>query len=577
MLELFSQGYSLFLTGKGGCGKSFVLKGIIESVIKNFGPNSIAVTAPTGKAALNIGGQTIHAWAGVGLGHESRYKLCDKVLGNLECLAGWNKCRFLLIDEVSQLGLNLFEKLEFIARQVKNTDAPFGGLQLIFSGDFYQLPPVSEEGEKFEYCFRSVMWSKCIDFSISLTRVIRQSESEFLALLDEVRQGGCLSPNAIDMLNSLTRPIEWMEEETVLKLFPHQEKVQEENSKLLNNLPSETHTFIAIDGGRKSLIDKNCPAQKTLLLKVGAPVMLIKNYPSMGLVNGSIGTVSGFVQNFPQVRFENGQSVIVREYTWSLKNGCYSSTRRQLPLVLSWGMTIHKCQGQTLSKAEVSLSNLFVPGRAYVALSRVKKLEGLRVLPGFDTNIPTVSKYVQQFYQEKVSPAKDVNCEDVIPVRMAVSNAHDTQILIDNEEPMSNNWKHTLPLPATVNLKKILEDMLNDEMNSPKTKQLMTDIGFDKKTVPSMLYKFICHSWMELEKLATRPQINQVVVVSRKNWVGYAGGIHKLKISTDLSNRWIEVLNDCEVLVGHGRILNHVQRSVMAQIIDKLHDALTGM
>ena len=193
-----------------------------------------------------------------------------------------------------------------------------------------------------------LMWSKCINFSISLTQVIRQSESEFLALLDEVRQGGCLSPNAIDMLNSLTCPIEWMEEETVLKLFPHQEKVQEENNKLLNNLPGETRTFIAIDGGRKSLIDNNCPAQKTLLLKVGAPIILIKNYPSMGLVNGSIGTVSGFVQNFPQVRFENGQSVIVREYTWSLKNGCYSSARRQLPLVLSWGMTIHKCQGQTL-------------------------------------------------------------------------------------------------------------------------------------------------------------------------------------------------------------------------------------
>lgn len=578
VLELFSKGYSLFLTGKGGCGKSFVLKGIIENVRKNLGPSAIAVTAPTGKSALNvdIGAQTIHSWAGVGLGKETRYQLCDKVLANEECLARWNKCQIIVIDEVSQLELNLFEKIEFIARRVKKTDSPFGGLQLILSGDFYQLPPVSE-GEKLEYCFQSLMWSKCIDFSIKLTQVIRQSESEFLVLLNEIRQGGCLSQFAIDMLNSLTRPIEWKKGETALKLFPHKEEVQEENNKLLNLLPGETHVFNAIDGGKsKKRIDSRCPAPNTLLLKVGAPVMLIKNYHHSGLVNGSLGTVIGFVRNYPQVRFENGQTIIVREYTWSVNDGCYS-TRRQLPLVLAWGMTIHKCQGQTLSKAEISMSNLFAPGQAYVALSRVKTLEGLRVLPGFDKNIPTISKHVHQFYQEKVLPVSDVKCENIIPIRMVISNHHDdTCKLMDNGKPVSNDWRHILPLPATLKAGKILKDMVTDEMNSQKTKQLMLDIGFDKETVPSMLLKFICHSWMKLEKMVAKPEVNEVVVVSKKNWVGYAGGIHKLKISTDLSNRWIEVLNSSEVCVRHGRILSYEQRSVMAQLVDKLHAALIG-
>lgn len=576
VLELFSKGYSLFLTGKGGCGKSFVLKGIIENVRKNLGPGSIAVTAPTGKSALNIDGQTIHSWAGVGLGQESRYQLCDKILANEECLARWNKCQVIVIDEVSQLDLNLFEKLEFIARRVKNTDSPFGGLQLILSGDFYQLPPVSE-GEKLEYCFQSLMWSKCIDFSIKLTQDIRQYESQFLLLLNEIRQGGCLSQFAIDMLNSLTRPIEWKKGETTLKLLPHKEDVQEENNKLLALLPGETHVFNAIDGGKsKKQIDSKCPAPKTLLLKVGAPVMLIKNYPHSGLVNGSLGTIIGFVYNYPQVCFENGQTIIVREYTWSVNDGCYS-TRRQLPLVLAWAMTIHKCQGQTLSKAEISMSNLFVPGQAYVALSRVKTLKGLRVLPGFDKNIPTISEHVHHFYKEKVSPVSDVKCENVIPIRMIISNHCDNNWkLMDNREPVSNDWRHILPLPATLKADKILKDMVTDEMSSQETKKLMLDIGFDKETVPSMFLKFICHCWMELEKMVAKPDVNEVVVVSKKNWVGYAGGIHKLKISTDLSNRWIEVLNSSKVYVSHGRILSYEQRSVMAHLVDKLHAALIG-
>lgn len=348
VLELFSKGFSFFLTGKGGTGKSFVLKGIIQHARNEFGPEAVAVTAPTGKSALNIGGQTIYSWAGVGLGKGTRYQLLDKVLTNKECCGRWKKCKVLIIDEISLLGLDLFEKLEFIARRINNTESPFGGIQLIFSGDFYQIPPVNEEGQKLEYCFQSPMWLKCLDFSAEIQQVIRQSEPEFLALLNEIRQGGSLSSFAVSMLNSLTRPIEWMQGEKVIKLFSTQEQVQDENNKMLDSLPGNTHVFNSIDGGnQKSMVDKKCPASKTILLKIGAPVMLIKNSPNVELVNGSLGTVVGFVHNYPQVLFENGKTIVVREYTWSICDGqgVAKSTRRQLPILLAWAITIHKCQG----------------------------------------------------------------------------------------------------------------------------------------------------------------------------------------------------------------------------------------
>jgi ATP-dependent DNA helicase PIF1 len=144
VFSLYSSGFSFFLTGEGGTGKSFVLKEIIQHAGRKLGNEDIAVTAPTGIAANNIGGQTSQSWAGIGLGKGTRYQLLDKVLANEECSARWKKCQLLIVDEVSLLNLYLFEKLEFIARRLRKTDAVFGGIQVIFSGDFFQIPPVSE-------------------------------------------------------------------------------------------------------------------------------------------------------------------------------------------------------------------------------------------------------------------------------------------------------------------------------------------------------------------------------------------------------------------------------------------------
>lgn len=233
----------------------------------------------------------------------------------------------------------------------------------------------------------------------------------------------------------------------------------------------------------------------------------------------------------------------------------------------------------TLPKGEISLSKLFVQGQAYVALSRITTLSGVHVLPGFDLKLPPVSKCVQQFYKEGVVPVDAVNCLNNIPIRMVTADQPEeslNKIQDGKAEPaIANDWKHILPLPATVKVDQLLHGMVDDKMNSQETKSLLMDIGFGKKTVPPMLLNFICHSWMKLDKLVTRPTTDEVVVVLKKNWVGYAGALHKLKISRDLSNRWIEVLISSKVSVGE-RILNSVQRSAMVRLLDRLHAMLIG-
>ena len=233
------------------------------------------------------------------------------------------------------------------------TDAAFGGIQVIFSGDFFQIPPVSEYGPDVQFCFQSPMWAKCLDYSVEICEVVRQSDPIFVAFLNEIRRGGTLSSSATSILNQLTRPIEWLEGEQVVKLFPTREDAEDENNKMLSLLPGENHVFKAVDGGlEKQTINKRCPAPKTLLLKEGAPVMLLKNYPTLDLVNGSTGVVQGFVNNYPHVRFRNGRSLIVCEYTWTVDNGQgMISTRRQLPLILGWAITIHKVPGANPSQS----------------------------------------------------------------------------------------------------------------------------------------------------------------------------------------------------------------------------------
>ena len=364
-----------------------------------------------------------------------------------------------------------------------------------------------------------------------------------------------------------------------MKLFPTREDADDENNNILSLLPGENLVFKAIDGRQsKYNINKKCLAPKTLLPKETSVVMLLINYPKLGLVNGSIGVVHSFVNNYPHVRFKNGRSLIIREYTWEVDVGQgMKATRRQLPITLGWAVTIHKCQGLTLEKAEISLSNLFVQGKAYVALSRVKTLNGIHVKPGFDTNIPAVSTHVVQMYDECVVPVSTVNCFGLKPIRMTMTadeqiNGNAQQATLSK---VVSNWKHVLPLPAAVNLRTVMEKVVKDELISNETKSLLSTIGFEREQIPKMLVNFFFYAWMKLDKLIFIPKTDNKLVASKKNWIGYARSLHQFKISNDLSKKWVEVLTSCGVPVINGK-LSALQRSVMARLVDVLHTILVG-
>ena len=557
VFSLYQQGFSFFLTGEGGTGKSFLLKEIVRHARIELSEDEVAVTAPTGLAASHINGQTIQSWAGIGIGNGTSYQLLGRVLANEESLNRWKKCKLLIIDEVSLLNIHLLEKLEFIARQAKGNNIVFGGIQLIFTGDFFQIPPVGEFGRQVVFCFQSPIWRKCIDFSVKLCQVIRQTDPTFMQFLGEIRQGGRLSSTALAHLNELTRPITWSPGEPVVKLFPTREEAESENNRLLSLIPGESHIFISKDGS--DVLDKNCPAQKKVFLKKGAIVMLLINCPKYGLVNGSIGVVREFIYGYPQVSFNNGQTLIIREHSWVVdgKDGAIAS-RRQLPLTLAWAITIHKCQGMTLQKAEISLSNMFVQGQAYTALSRVKTLAGIHVKPGFDQKLPAVSEHVLKFYHDYVVPASTINFSDVQPIRMNPTVEQecdkDGQVPVPPQCPSANKWENIPPLPASVEMKGILKKMLTDELMSDHNRKLLVDIGFEEKVTSKMLSNFICYSWHGIHKFVSATQKDVTLVVTKKNWVGHLRHLHQLKISIDMVSRWTEVLTSSGVSVVNGQL-----------------------
>ncbi len=409
----FFQGKNVFLTGAAGVGKSFVVRLIFDFAQANDIP--IGKTALTGVAAFNIGGQTLHSFAGLGLAEEDVKTLISLVRKKRKAVERIEKCAVLIIDEVSMMKADLMDKVDLVFKYFRFSERPFGGCQIVCVGDWLQLAPVWKGGESKDFCFNSRAWKEAEIKTVELTEIMRQvNDGPFARSLNQIRVGDAKGLDLIRTRVGATFPAGGTEP---VRIFCKNVDVDRLNGDKLRALPGDPKTYHAKDSGETyhtEHFNKNCPAPQTLHLKVGAQVLLCTNVDlSRGLCNGSLGTVKSFTTKGPVVEFQSGP-LIVEEAQWEIKEqepkakGGFRyrivATRNQIPLRLAWAMTVHRVQGSTLDRATVDMSEAFATGMAYVALSRVRSIDCLSVVD-FPSQRVMVSKECLDFYHA-LQPSK---------------------------------------------------------------------------------------------------------------------------------------------------------------------------
>lgn len=372
------SGASVFLTGAPGAGKTYVLNRFVGRAQR--AGKRLAVTASTGIAASHIGGTTIHSWSGLGILDQLTDADLKRLNASDRLVKRYNSVDILVIDEISMLHGARLDMVNQLAKLLRGNDQPFGGLQVILVGDLFQLPPISRGSQQFDFAHLSAAWQELHPRICYLTEQHRQQDSDqLLGLLEAMRLNRVDDEHRRLLSGRLTqRPAEGT---VVTRLYSHNIDVDAINQRHLNELPGEVHRFQMYAKGGKAKLEqlaKSLLVPEILELKVGAEVMFVANNFAEGFVNGSRGQVIDFDEDVPVVRLQSGRRIEVEPHNWSLsEDGRIRAEISQLPLRLAWAITIHKSQGMSLDAAEIDLSKAFTPGMGYVALSRVRGLDGL--------------------------------------------------------------------------------------------------------------------------------------------------------------------------------------------------------
>ena len=409
VIKSLEDGKNILVTGGAGTGKSFIL----NFIKKKYSGIGLEVTASTGIASVNIGGSTIYSWAGIGLGNLPAQQIIENLFSARGSKARYRikKTKILAIDEISMISANLLELLDTVFKAVRNSNLPMGGMQVLFFGDFLQLPPVNKGGEEVSFCFSSSVWKELNLNNIILKQIFRQQDMKFIKILNNLRVGK-IDDEDKEVLKSRIKGDE--ESGDAIKptiLTTHNHKAESINNEEMGKIKLPKQLYQAIYEGFVDKIEhlkKNCLAQDNLLLKINAQVMMIKNtYQKDGIINGSLGVVRDFSvkKNYPIVEFVNGNLLTISPEEWLIERFdelkqemVIEAKMMQIPLVPSWAITIHKSQGLTLDKIYCDLSDIFTAGQAYVALSRARNIENV-FIKGINFNKIYANKNVIDFYR----------------------------------------------------------------------------------------------------------------------------------------------------------------------------------
>lgn len=418
-LKLLKAGENVFLTGSAGAGKTYTLNQYINYLKARKVP--VAITASTGIAATHMNGMTIHTWAGIGI----KDSLSDDDLKRMKerkyLKEHLENAQVLIIDEISMLHAKQLNLVNQVLKYFKESDDAFGGIQVIVAGDFFQLPPVGkkEELNRDKFCFMSEAWVEAKFRVCYLTEQHRQGNDYLNDILNAIRSQSITQQHLQALEQTRTQDIG----ETFTRLYTHNMDVDSINYQHLNAIEQQGHEFMAVCDGNEKLIEtlkSSVRAPEALTLKKNAKVMFVKNNFDMGYINGSLGEVIGFEEDddhgiLPKVKLTDGSVLLVEPETWSVDNeaGKSIASLQQIPLRLAWAITIHKSQGMTLAAAEINLSHTFEKGQGYVALSRLKSLQGLKLL-GFNMQaleLDSLAIKADRRFQE-LSQEAETNFED---------------------------------------------------------------------------------------------------------------------------------------------------------------------
>jgi len=450
--DKYVQGKNIFITGPGGSGKSALIKKIWSHALSRF--KNIHVSALTGCAAvlLNCKATTLHSWAGIGLGNGSVESNIQKITKNRFKKKIWKETHILIVDEVSMLSLKLFDLLNQIGQSVRKNKKPFGGIQVIFSGDFYQLPPVGDKDDPdtSRFCFESDEWNSVFhrNCQIQLVKIFRQSDNSYSTILNQIREG-IIKKKTNELLLSY---VDRQKPESLLvqptKLYPLRNQVDSINMNQMKVLDGDVkeysisfvldlemtkeERFMRTQFSENEIkfeldyLSNSIVCDKTLHFKLGAQVMCIINIKATDgsdmLCNGSQGIITDFceITKAPIVTFNNGFVKVMTKHVW-VSDKIPGIGVSQIPLILAWALTIHKSQGATMDAAEIDVgSGIFECGQTYVALSRVKSLEGL-YLTSFDAKRIRINKKVKDFYESLTTYQKSMMDHEEVYVPAIIS------------------------------------------------------------------------------------------------------------------------------------------------------------